>query len=50
MKRKTAPTAGKAEKGAAKRSLQGKAKVTRDNRPTRAEQRAQTTHRQGHPK
>jgi hypothetical protein len=50
MKRYTAPTAGKAEKRAAKSSAQGKAKILRDNRMSRTEQRAQTIHRKGHPK
>jgi hypothetical protein len=50
MKRHTAPTAGKSEKRAAKGSLQGKAKILRDNRMNRQEQRAQMVNRKGHPK
>jgi hypothetical protein len=50
MKRYTAPTAGNAEKRAAKGTAQGKAKILRDNRMSRTEQRAQTIHRKGHPK
>jgi hypothetical protein len=50
MKRRTAPTAGKAEKGAARASAQGKTRVMRDNRANREEQRQQTVARKGHPK
>jgi hypothetical protein len=50
VKRHTAPTAGKAEKKAARNSAQGKARVLRDNRMNRGEQRQQTVARKGHPK
>jgi hypothetical protein len=50
MKKHTAPTAGKAEKNAAKKSAQGKARILRDNTMTRKEQRQQTVARKGHPK
>jgi hypothetical protein len=46
----TAPTAGKAEKNAASKSAQGKARILRDNTATRKEQRQQTLARKGHPK
>jgi hypothetical protein len=50
MKKHTAPTAGKAEKKAAAKSSQGKARILRDNTMTRKEQRQQTVARKGHPK
>jgi len=50
MKKHAAPTAGKAEKNAASRSAQGKARILRDNTATRKEQRQQTLARKGHPK
>jgi hypothetical protein len=50
MKRRTTPTAGKAEKRAARNSAEGKVRVLRDNRPNREEQRQQTVARKGHPK
>jgi hypothetical protein len=50
MKKHTAPTAGKAEKSAARKSAQGKTRVLRDNTMSRDEQRKQTIARKGHPK
>jgi hypothetical protein len=50
VKRHIAPTAGKAERKAARSSAQGKARVLRDNRMNRSEQRQQTIARKGHPK
>jgi hypothetical protein len=50
MKKHTAPTAGKAEKRAARKSAQGKARILRDNTMNREEQRRQTVARKGHPK
>lgn len=50
MKRHTAPTAGKADRKAAQKSAQGKARVLRDNTMNREEQRRQMVARKGHPK
>jgi hypothetical protein len=50
VKKHTAPTAGKAEKRAAGKSAQGKARVMRDNTANLEEQRRQTIARKGHPK
>jgi hypothetical protein len=50
VKRHTAPTAGKAEKKAARNSAQGKARILRDNTRSRSEQRQATVAQKGHPK
>jgi hypothetical protein len=50
VKKHTAPTAGKAEKRAARQSAGGKARILRDNTRSREEQRQQTIAAKGHPK